>query len=145
MISIHYFKVCSPEESLYGDQFTQALTSIHETDASGNKIYLYYMYYLIFCAMYLICIKHVNVDLIIWIHHQLMLWNTDPGSHFHSSLALHDNRHAVPASAKLAFSLFYEWVKVLPISGTLYIFSGISSPLNPCFSDLDNFGYGSVS
>ena len=91
MISIHYFKICSPEESLYGDQFTQALTSIHETDASGNKIYLYYMYYLIFCAMYLICIKHVNVDLIIWIHHQLMLWNTDPGSHFHSSLALHDN------------------------------------------------------
>lgn len=91
MISIQIFWICSPEEILYGDQFTQGLTSICETDASGNKIYLYYVYYFIFCAMYLICIKHVNVDLIIWIHQQLTLWNIDPGSRFHSSLVLHDN------------------------------------------------------
>lgn len=50
----------------------------------------------------------------------------------------------LPVSEKLAFSLFYEWTKVLPVSETLYIFSLILSPLNPCFSDLDNSGSGSI-
>lgn len=86
MISVKRFDYALQKKTLYGDKLCmQTLTHICEIEAAENKIYLYYLYYFLFIQCTWFVLKNVGVALIIWIHNQLMLQNTDLGPHFRSN------------------------------------------------------------